>query len=178
TPGSDAFLAGVRRHLTTFVLGKAVLALGIFGMVELLPDLRGYGLVLYLLPSLFAAPLAGVASSCPRRPVAALLGTFEFVRQNTFAAGRLVTAQAGLMIGLVYVGGRWFGAGAPPELLAPQASTLGYGHFPFVHLAGHGWAMSVVTVTSVLAGAAFVTAHWLLVRDAADPAADGLACAA
>jgi hypothetical protein len=161
---SDAFLRGAKRHAATLVIGKIAIAGGVVLIARLLaPD--PLLAILYIVPSLFLAPLVGISSTQPGRPLAAIRRCLVFAHENLWIVGRYVTAQVAFLAALVLLLGRLAGAAAPLQQIAISSSTLSYNQFPYAFFMGTPWAILVAVLFSTFASAVFVTAHWLGVTE-------------
>jgi hypothetical protein len=159
-PTSDAFLRGVKRHAATLVVGKVVIAAGVALIARLVAPDRVLAIV-YIVPSLFLAPLVGISTGHPGRPLAALRRCLVFAHENLGIVGRYVTAQVAFLVALSLLLGRLSGADAQLQRIAVSSSTLSYNQFPYAFSTGSPWPILVAALFSTFASAVFVTAHWL-----------------
>ena len=166
--GSEAFLAGVRRHFATVVLAKAVAAVASqalylsFGVVP--PPI----LVIWLIPMLFVAPIVGVATRHPKRPLRALVEGLRFASANIGRIGGPVLAHALFLLGLGIARVEFDGLALTPHEVALTASPVGYNLFPHVLVADSPPAAVLASLASAFASTVFLCAHWLGVRHGYD----------
>ncbi|MBK8976040.1 MAG: hypothetical protein IPM29_08945 [Planctomycetes bacterium] len=163
-PDGFAFLAGVRRHGATMLLGKLLLWGGVRGLSELVP-LQGGMLVSFLVPSALLAALPAFATRNPHRPLRALRQAVEHAWTDLGTVGWRVTLLAGFLYGCLKLFEPLFGGPLANHLLVHSTSTLSWNQFPFAQLATSAPALFVPMVGAVLVSTVSITAHWLAVND-------------
>ena len=160
-PDGFTMLAGIRRHFRTFVVAKLAFGLGVHLLADFAATGRaGSGLILFLVPNLFIAPVLGTASLHPGQPLAALRAAFELAIRRVFAVGWPVLFQALIMLGLVLSTSRVAWTSVEPELLVDGASTVGFNQMLFLTRNAPGGVATIATTLSVFVSVVFVTAHW------------------
>jgi hypothetical protein len=157
-PDGAAFVAGLRTHGGTLLLGKLTLGACLWLVSQLIPP-RGAVAIVYLLPNVWFAPLAGASSLHPRNPVGALRATIRTASRDFAAVGRLVLGLACAWITLCWLQGP-LGRDDSATLIA-GASSLSYGVFPPLWSFAAAPVDFLVLVLACLAGATSLTAHWL-----------------
>jgi hypothetical protein len=161
-PDAEALVAGVRRHFATIAIAKVLVAVAarvVMGWTH--PSEREGALIFLLVPSLLLAPVLGIASRHPGRPIRALVETLRLSSRNVFAVGWPLIGQTAVLVGLVALVHSVPFLGTPVSLFGLNASAISFNHYPFAAEALRHWAGLVATAAAVFASAVFVTAHWL-----------------
>ncbi len=159
-PGSDAFIGGIRQHVGTILVGKLLLSLMTYVLLLMFAP-QGLGNVIYIAPSILLAPLIGMASKHPGRPVRSLKETLSFAQENMSSVARLVTGQALFLFGLFYIHEQVLDGHHSITLLGHSNSVLSYNPFPYALMQETPFYTISMVALSAFASTVFVTAHWL-----------------
>ena len=128
-------------------------------------------LVIWLVPQLFLAPVVGIASRWPSRPLAALRETLRFATANLGRVGGPVLTQALFLLGIGFARVRFdqFGTeSASVEAIAYASNTVGLNVFPHTIVQDSPPAAVLATLACVFASVVFMTSQWLGVRHGYD----------
>jgi hypothetical protein len=160
-----AFLAGIKQHALTIVLGKVLLFAAIYGVSSLRPG--SVGRALYIVPNLLLAPLAGVAALHPHRPLRAIAAALRTTVHQFQGVGNLVFSHVVVVVALFYAACRITRQSFTFDHLAYGASTLSYNFFPhaLIFSGPLGWT---VVAANALAASVFVTSHFLCAEQGYD----------
>jgi hypothetical protein len=191
TPTSADFLQGIKDHTFTFILGKLLLCVGVVAISSMIgPRVSVWG-ILFVVPSLFMAPLIGTAALYPRQPAQAIKAALSQSTGDVHGTGKLVTIQVLMLLGAWIVYGAvqsyplvpqaWLvksGTMLQIPLLANGASTLSFNTFPMLSMFRGGFGEIVVIGFTVVCSTVFLGCHFLKVMDTAQQRAEEEATAA
>lgn len=161
-PNGYDFLAGIRRHTLTFALGKIVLFAGIQTVFWLAP-MRGPALLLLLVPNVLLAPLVGMATLHPGRPIAALFATVRHGVEHIQTVGFRVTLLTGFVIGALYAASKIVGADPIEPALGKMASTLSWNPYPWLNATWWSVPIVILGIGVVFVSTVMLTAQWIAV---------------
>ena len=155
---SDAFGAGVRQHWRTIVLAR-LLTFGVACTIAgTIAPTEGW-MVLYVLPSLFFAPIPGLASAYPGRTLFVIARSLRHSYVNLRSVGLCVLAQAAVLVGMTQLVSRW--VAIDPHHAVLNTTTLGYNIYPLIGAPGPGFFVTMATVVATFTSSVFITAHWI-----------------